>query len=134
MIGGAVFIALVKWKWPVGQPDDARAEDGMLLAALPYALVLAAILASRTVRAADCGLMQAVVLEWDLAGRFAGSVMPLYHPGTLLLLALAGAVIVRPGAGPSSGHHWPLRPAACLRWRSRWSLSCCFPGSWFTAA
>ncbi|MDP2357818.1 MAG: L-lactate permease [Beijerinckiaceae bacterium] len=97
LIGGVAFIALVKWKWPVGARPVARAGGGVLLAALPYVLVLAAILASRTI-APLAAAMQAFVLEWNLAGRFGGAVMPLYHPGTLLLLALAGAVIVRPAS------------------------------------
>jgi lactate permease len=104
LIGGAVFIVLVKWKWPTAQPDGARTGHGVLSAVLPYALVLAASLTSRTFTPM-AGAMQAVTLEWTLADRFAGSAMPLYHPGTLLLLALAGAVIVRPDSraviGPS---------------------------------
>jgi lactate permease len=97
MIGGVMFIALVKWKWPVGVSPPATAKDGILLAILPYALVLATILVTRTVPLFAASL-QSFVLDWELAGRFAGSVKPLYHPGTMLMIALAGAVLARRGS------------------------------------
>ncbi|AIT78389.1 L-lactate permease [Novosphingobium pentaromativorans] len=95
LIGGAVFIAIVKWRHPASQPEINRTGEGVILAVLPYALVLVAILATRMAPPLTSA-MKAFVLEWDVAGRFGGSAMPLYHPGTLLLLALAGSVIVRP--------------------------------------
>jgi lactate permease len=47
-----------------------------------------AITATRTVPTLTT-LLQSIVLDWKLTDRFAGSVMPLYHPGTMLMLALA---------------------------------------------
>jgi len=109
LIGGVAFIALVKWKWRAATP--LTAGGAALLAALPYVLVLAVILLSRT-WAPLTAAMQAFVLDWDFVARFGGSVMPLYHPGTLLLLALAGAVIVRPTSRAVIG---PSLASAALR-------------------
>lgn len=95
LIGGVAFIALVKWKWPAGIAPVATVKDGVLLAILPYALVLGLILVTRTVPSLAAPL-QSFVLEWELAGRFGGAVRPLYHPGTMLMFALAGAVLARP--------------------------------------
>ena len=104
LIGGAAFIALARWWWPVSESLGGRRGSGVLLAVLPYALVLAAIVVTRTAPPLTASL-QAFVLEWNLDARFGGSVAPLYHPGTLLLFALAGAIIVRPASravmGPS---------------------------------
>lgn len=97
LIGGVMFIVLVKWKWPIGKFPPPAANDGILLAILPYTLVLATILVTRTVPPIAASL-QSFVLEWELAGRFSGSARPLYHPGTMLIIALAGAVMVRPGS------------------------------------
>lgn len=97
LIGGVMFIALVKWKWPIGRSPPAAAKEGILLAILPYALVLVTIVVTRTVPPLAASL-QSLVLEWELAGRFSGAVRPLYHPGTMLILALAGAAMVRPGS------------------------------------
>lgn len=97
LIGGVIFIALVKWKWPPGGSPLGTVKYGILLAILPYALVLTAILVTRTLPPLTASL-QSVVVEWDLAARFSGSVSPLYHPGTMLMLALAGAVMLRPAS------------------------------------
>lgn len=97
LIGGVMFIALVKWKWPVDISSVAAVRYGILPAILPYALVLAMILVTRTVPPVAASL-QSFVLEWELFGRFSGAVRPLYHPGTMLMLALAGTVMARPGS------------------------------------
>jgi len=97
LIGGVVFIVWVQWKWPIGRVVPATAKEGILLAILPYALVLATILMTRTVPPLAASL-QSFVLEWAVAGRFSGAVRPLYHPGTMLIFALAGTVMVRRGS------------------------------------
>jgi lactate permease len=94
LIGGAMFVALVKWKWLPGVSPPATIRNGILLAILPYALVLATILATRTVPVLSTSL-QSVTLEWELADHFGGSARPLYHPGTMLMLALAGTAMAR---------------------------------------
>lgn len=46
------------------------------------------------------GLLQEVAVGWELFGRFSGSVRPLYHPGSMLLLGfVAGALVQRAAPG-----------------------------------
>lgn len=111
LIGGVIFVALVKWKWPTGSSPPAATRDSVFAAILPYALVLLAIVASRTLPPLSASL-QSVVVEWNLAARFSGSISPLYHPGTMLMLAFAGAVILRPA---TRGVILPSLRAAALR-------------------
>lgn len=94
LIGGLMFIALVKWRWPPGPRTSAIANDGIFLAVLPYVLVIATIVITRTLPVLTASL-QSFALDWELAGRFGGSVKPFYHPGTMLMLALAVTVIAR---------------------------------------
>jgi lactate permease len=96
LIGGALFVTFARWRWPAGgdvQPVAAKLAFG---AVLPYVLVLAIILATRTIPAISTKL-QAVTLEWNLAGGFGGAVAPLYHPGTMLLAALACTWLAKRG-------------------------------------
>ncbi|NTZ44006.1 L-lactate permease [Altererythrobacter sp. SALINAS58] len=96
LIGGLLFISFARWRWPAG--PGAKSVDGMavLRSGLPYALVLAIILATRTIPPIAQAL-QGFTLEWSMAGRFSSTVAPLYHPGTMLMLALGGAAMARRG-------------------------------------
>lgn len=100
-LGGA-FIGGLMFIWWVRRQRDSKARlapSGLrevLLAALPYALVLAAILISRTIPALSA-FLQSFALEWRLDERFGGSVAPFYHPGTMLMLALLGAGLLVAG-------------------------------------
>lgn len=119
LIGGAVFVgALVLANRrragqavPVdGDPIDGDPIDGdpidleeeptpgrLVLAAAPYLVLIALVLATRTVPAIADPLGR-VVWEWELTGGFTGSFAPLTHPGTLLVASfLLGAVIQRVG-------------------------------------
>ncbi len=93
LIGVLIFIGLAR-RWSDGGRPPSSDRDGIVTAVMPYALVIGAILATRTIPAL-AGTLKSILLEWELAGRFGGSVAPLFHPGTMLMLALVGTVIVR---------------------------------------
>ena len=84
LVGGLVFVRILRRRTSSTQrPTSAQ---GTLRAALPYLVLVVLILATRLVPALREAL-QAVELAWHLPGGFAGSFAPLYHPGTMLLLA-----------------------------------------------
>jgi lactate permease len=74
----------------------------LLRAALPYLLLLTLVLATRLLAPLQDALA-GFALRWTLLdGAFSGSVQPLHHPGTLLLVALlVGALIRRDGVRPA---------------------------------
>jgi lactate permease len=87
-------------------PPRLRAVAG---ATLPYLLVIALILFTRLLPPVRDAL-RALSIDWSLYGGYAGSVALLYHPGTLLLLGLALATLLR---SDGRGHLLPaLRRAA----------------------
>ena len=94
MLGGAIFIGIAKWLWRADDADSGRTQDGLVRALLPYILILVAMLATRIIPTLAVSL-QSFVLEWEIAGRFGGLAKPLYHPGTMLMLALAGVALVQ---------------------------------------
>ncbi|MCL6252342.1 L-lactate permease [Altererythrobacter sp. KTW20L] len=96
LAGGALFIAFARWRWPAGGGVEPIATKEAMAAVLPYVLVLAIILATRTIPAISSPL-QSVTIEWSMAGRFGGMVAPLYHPGTMLLVALACTCLAKRG-------------------------------------
>jgi len=87
LIGGLLFVLLVKWKWPSDEDTAAPTKTELLSAGLPYLLILLFILGTRIVQPLS-DVLQNVTLGWSLAGEFRGSIALLYHPGTMLLLAL----------------------------------------------
>jgi lactate permease len=92
LIGGLGFAAWVSRRGEAGRAGPS--PRALLLAGLPYLLLLAAILATRLLpplREALAGL----AVTWSLPGGFGGSIQPLSHPGTLLLLGLACALLLR---------------------------------------
>jgi lactate permease len=93
LLGGAGFA------WWLSQRGGTQAEDGpdgraVFTASLPYLILLALILASRLFPPLR-ELLQGITIAWTLPGGFTGSMQPLYHPGTLLLLGLLAASAVR---------------------------------------
>ncbi|WP_291297562.1 L-lactate permease [Elioraea sp.] len=93
LIGGLVFAAWVRRRGDaVGQAAPSR--RALVMAALPYLLLLAAILATRLLPPLREALAERTV-AWSLAGGFGGSIQPLSHPGTLLMLGLALALMLR---------------------------------------
>lgn len=87
VIGVALFIVAVRRWRPASEESASGPGGGLLLAALPYLLVLALILATRLVAPVALALEEAVV-SWRIAEEYEGSIAPLHHPGTLLMLAL----------------------------------------------
>jgi lactate permease len=101
VIGGGVFVSmlLAVQRRPVGARDvgaaPARtvpAPREIARAAAPYLALVALVLATRLVPPLR-DMLRGLELRWDLfGGEFGGVFLPLYHPGTMLLLALlAGA-------------------------------------------
>ncbi|WP_372617126.1 L-lactate permease [Falsiroseomonas sp.] len=93
LLGGLAFALAVRRREGGSGPAPTRAA--LLAAALPYLMLLALVLATRLLpplREALAGL------EWRwslLEGSFTGRIQPLYHPGTLLLLALVAGGLLR---------------------------------------
>ena len=110
LIGGAVFVGalVLANRRRSGQAVPADADDpidldedptpaGLLLAAAPYLVLIALVLATRTVPVIAEPLSR-VVWQWELTGGFTGGFEPLTHPGTLLVASFVlGAVIQRVG-------------------------------------
>lgn len=111
LIGGLLFIGFARWRWPAGPGAQAVDVKAVLHAALPYALVLAIILATRTIPPISAAL-QGFTLDWSMAREFGGTIAPLYHPGTMLMLALGGAALARRG---EPGHVLPSLASAAAR-------------------
>ncbi|WP_135466388.1 L-lactate permease [Crenalkalicoccus roseus] len=94
-IGAFALAVRMRMPAPAGSSPSARA---LLAAALPYLALLTLILLTRLVPPLR-DLLAGVQWSWSLFGSFQGSVQPLYHPGTMLLLGLAiGALGRRTGA------------------------------------
>lgn len=97
LLGGLGFALWLRWRGAARCGAAGRGGPGgraVLGAALPYLFLLALILATRLLPPLNDAL-RAVSLDWTLPGGFAGSVEPLYHPGTLLLLGLLLAATLR---------------------------------------
>lgn len=98
LVGGILFVALVRAFGPRAPSTARSASSGSraaVRAAAPYLILVAVVLLTRLVPVLR-RLLQSVELKWELWGSFSGSVQPLYHPGTMLLLGfLAGAVVQR---------------------------------------
>ena len=75
------------------EPPQRPAE--LVRAASPYLVLVTLVLLTRLVGPLG-QVLRAVELSWTLPGGFEGSVAPLYHPGTMLLIGfLAAAAIQR---------------------------------------
>lgn len=74
--------------------EPPPAPAAVLRAAAPYVALVALVLGTRLVSPLRDAL-QAVELAWTLPGGFGGSMMPLYHPGTMLLAGFLLGVTVQ---------------------------------------
>jgi lactate permease len=115
LLGGAAFALAVRWRGGSAgaaggeRPATARA---LLRASLPYLVLLGLILATRLVPPLREGLA-GLDWRWTLFGEFQGSVQPLYHPGTMLLLGLLVGGLAR-GDGAAAFRAAAARAAARL--------------------
>ena len=100
IVGGAVFILLVRRISAHDGPGDAGAGGMSLARAMaPYLILIALVLVTRLVPPLRDSL-QDIAITWEAAdGTFSGSFQPFYHPGTMLFLAFLGGAIVQ-GARP----------------------------------
>jgi lactate permease len=85
---------------PRDVPTDARA---LLLAGSPYLILITLVVVTRLIPAVADPL-GAPVWMWELEGGFTGSIAPLTHPGTLLVVSfLLGALVQRVSAETLKG-------------------------------
>jgi lactate permease len=95
LLGAALFAATMARRRDRGADDEGEGGEGPAAAAgmaawramAPYAVLVVAVLATRAL-APLADALAALELRWALPGGFHGSVQPLRHPGTLLLLSL----------------------------------------------
>jgi lactate permease len=98
LFGGVLFAVAIRiFAAPAprvpGAPAHSAAE--VLRAAAPYLVLVAVVLVTRLVPQVRDPL-QGVMLSWELNDAFFGSMQPLYHPGTVLLLGfVVGALLQR---------------------------------------
>lgn len=91
LLGGIAYAALLRRRH-TRQTANTRAR-ALARAAAPYLSLIALILATRLIAPVK-SVATSATLEWRLYGDYAGNMLPLYHPGTLLFAAFAlGAII-----------------------------------------
>lgn len=96
IVGGAVFIVGIR-RWAAhDEPavDGGASGMGLARAMAPYLILVAIVLATRLIPPLR-DTLQNVAFTWDAAGgTFGGTFQPLYHPGTMLLIAfLLGSLV-----------------------------------------
>ncbi|HKK29806.1 MAG TPA: L-lactate permease [Alphaproteobacteria bacterium] len=98
LVGSAVFVALLRrWGPKRVDADTPPGAARLVQAALPYLALLTLILSTRLLPPLQDALRD-IELSWVLPGGFAGSVQPLYHPGTMLVLGfVAGGLMQKIG-------------------------------------
>jgi len=116
LVGGFLFVLLVRRRKTAGTDRGAAATPApreLLQAAMPYLIVIGLILATRLIGPLAQQL-RAVELGWSFGAGFGGVVQPLYHPGTMLLLAFLIAGIAHrstrrqlPGLAGAALHRLP---------------------------
>jgi lactate permease len=99
LLGGLAFVALVRFGGRDAEPaGEAVAAGALVRAAAPYLALVGFVLATRLIEPLRTAL-SGVRWEWS-AGAFGGSVQPLYHPGTAIVVGLlAGAALQGAGWG-----------------------------------
>lgn len=104
LVGGLAFVAILRrGAVPAGGATPGPTASELLRAALPYLVLLALILLTRLVPAVGEAL-RGIDWSWTLADGFSGSMQPLYHPGTMLMIGfVAGALLQGRGAGELRG-------------------------------
>lgn len=98
LAGGLAFGLLVRRRArAAGSMDDMPSGGALARAALPYLIVVGLILVTRLVPPFEA-ILRGVAIDWTTDGGYAGTVAPLHHPGTMLMVAfVAGGLLVRGG-------------------------------------
>lgn len=99
LVGGLAFVLLLRCRartLGIGPADPLPSASELIRAALPYLIVIALILSTRLIGPFATGL-RSVEISWKLTEDFGSSMLPLYHPGTMLFLAFLVAGLVRQG-------------------------------------
>jgi lactate permease len=87
LIGGTVFAYLLSRSQPRRDFEPSAAHRVTLArACAPYLFLLALVLVTRLLPGPR-EILSGVGWRWTLLGMFGGGVQPLYHPGTMLMLA-----------------------------------------------
>lgn len=96
-VGGAVFALLIRRAPRSRELKPAPIDRTALIrASAPYLLLLVLVLVTRLLPGLR-DLLTSVTWRWSLLDLFRGSIQPLYHPGTLLMVGfLLGSVVPRP--------------------------------------
>ena len=97
LIGGVAFAWLVHRREETGGEHQGDLPDGrrIVMAALPYLMLLALIVLTRLIPPLQV-LLSEIRVGWQLFDEgFRGSFQPLYHPGTMLFLGLVIGGLVR---------------------------------------
>lgn len=105
IVGALVFcLVLRRRSQQSASPAQLPSSSDLLVAALPYLIVVGLILVTRLVPPITATLRE-VEIGWALHGGYRGSMAPLYHPGTILMLAFlcsgmftSGRRVLLPGA------------------------------------
>jgi len=90
--GGAAFLAFASRR----SPASTSGQGSLASAAAPYGLAILLILVTRLVPGVR-ELLNGLAWTWRLEGGFGGTIAPFYHPGSLLLLSLSAAAMMKPG-------------------------------------
>lgn len=93
VIGVALFILAVRSRRSPGEDSASGSAGALALAGMPYLIVLALILLTRLIEPIGQAL-QGTVLSWRIGLEYTGSIAPLHHPGTVLMLALLASGLV----------------------------------------
>lgn len=121
LAGGILFVLLVR-RGKAGDGSDGKGRPPSIRelapAAMPYLIVIALILATRLIGPLAQQL-RAIELGWSFSAGFGGSVRPLHHPGTMLLLAF----LIAGTANRTSRHRLPALATAALRRLPRVALA-----------
>ncbi|HYF16827.1 MAG TPA: L-lactate permease [Ramlibacter sp.] len=101
MVGAPLFAWVLRLRSGAPAPAPA-AVPGLGRALAPYLVLVALVLATRWPALRE--LLASVRIEWRWQDRYAGSMQPLLHPGTLLFAALlGGAALQRAGLALLTG-------------------------------
>ncbi|WP_395332584.1 L-lactate permease [Novosphingobium sp. BL-8H] len=93
LVGGALFAAWLR-RGPSASTRPGPGGKAILLAGLPYVMLVLLILATRLIDPLRTAA-RAYRLDWTYGTGFGDVMLPFYHPGTMLFAAFLVTVVVR---------------------------------------